>query len=149
MAGFTGIIDGALQNLEDLYIDKRPYRRVQQFCHTRSRQGSWGNVCVTRCVCEYSREHSRVYVQQETYTSTAADIIQYWEGTPHRVLITVLFCLQEYFEPKYSSAGSIRAFFPERYFGERYFWKILLVNLFFPKIFFDPLTKIFLEKYSS
>ena len=43
-----------------------PYRRVQQSCHTRSRQGSWGNVCVTRCVCVYSREPSRVYVQQET-----------------------------------------------------------------------------------
>ena len=67
MAGFTGIIDGALQNLEDPYIDKRPYRRVQQFCHTRSRQGSWGNVCVTRCVYEYSREDSRVYVQQDIY----------------------------------------------------------------------------------
>ena len=64
-ARFTGI-DGALQNSEDLYIDKRPYRRVQQSCHTRSREGSWGNVCVTRCVCEYSREHSRVYVQQVT-----------------------------------------------------------------------------------
>ena len=59
-------IDGALQNSEDLYINKRPYRRVQQFCHTRSRQGSWSNVCVTLCVCECSREHSRVYVQQET-----------------------------------------------------------------------------------
>ena len=45
---------------------QRPYRRVQQFCHTRSRQGSWSNVCVTLCVCECSREHSRVYVQQET-----------------------------------------------------------------------------------
>ena len=33
---------------------------------THSRQGFWGNDCVTRCVCEYSREHSRVYVQQET-----------------------------------------------------------------------------------
>ena len=61
----TGI-DGALQNSEDLYIDKRPYRRVQQSCHTRSHQGSWGNVCVIRCLCEYSREHSRVYVQQGT-----------------------------------------------------------------------------------
>ena len=61
----TGI-DGALQNSEDLYIDKRPYRRVQKPCHTRSRQSSWGNVCVTRCVFEYSRENSRVYVQQET-----------------------------------------------------------------------------------
>ena len=64
-ARFTGI-DGALQNSEDLHIDKRPYRRVQQSCHTRSREGSWGNVCVTQCVCEYSREHSRVYVQQVT-----------------------------------------------------------------------------------
>ena len=45
---------------------QRPYRRVQQFCHTRSRQGSWSNVCVTLCVCKCSREHSRVYVQQET-----------------------------------------------------------------------------------
>ena len=49
-----------------LYVDKRPYRRVQQSCHTRSRQGSWGNVCVTLCVCKYSREHSRVYVYQKT-----------------------------------------------------------------------------------
>ena len=31
---------------------------------THVRQGSWGNVCVTRCMCDYSREHSRVYVQQ-------------------------------------------------------------------------------------
>ena len=66
MAFFTTGIDGALQNSEDLYINKRPYRRVQQSCHTRSRQGSWSNVCVTLCVCECSREHSRVYVQQET-----------------------------------------------------------------------------------
>ena len=33
---------------------------------THVRQGSWGNVCVIRCMCEYSREHSRVYVQLET-----------------------------------------------------------------------------------
>ena len=31
---------------------------------THVRQGSWGKVCVTRCMCEYSREHSRVYVEQ-------------------------------------------------------------------------------------
>ena len=31
---------------------------------THVRQGSWGNVCVTRYMCEYSREHSCVYVQQ-------------------------------------------------------------------------------------
>ena len=45
--------------------------------------------------------------------STALGIIQYWEGTPPRVLISVLLIqnilrkkicsLQEYFEPKYSS----------------------------------------------
>ena len=45
--------------------------------------------------------------------STALGIIQYWEGTPPRVLISVLliqniprkkiYSLQEYFEPKYSS----------------------------------------------
>ena len=44
---------------------------------THVRQGSWGNVCVTRCMCKYSREHSCVYV---------VGIIQYWE----RVLISVL-----------------------------------------------------------
>ena len=89
-AGFTGI-DGELQNSEDLYIDKRPYRRVQQSCHTRSRQGSWGNVCVTRCVCEYNREHRQSCVRTAgDIVSTAVGIIQYWEGTPHRVLISVL-----------------------------------------------------------
>ena len=31
---------------------------------THVRQGSWGNVCVTRCMREYSREHSCVCVQQ-------------------------------------------------------------------------------------
>ena len=29
---------------------------------THVHQSSWGNVCVTRCMCEYSREHSCVYV---------------------------------------------------------------------------------------
>ena len=67
---------------------------------THVRQGSWGNVCVTRCMCEYSREHSRVHVQQETsYLPQAAGIIQYREGTPHRVLISVLI----YSNPKNSS----------------------------------------------
>ena len=53
---------------------------------THVRQGSWGNVCVTRCMCEYSREHSCVYV---------IGIIQYWE----RVLISVLLSS----DPKISS----------------------------------------------
>ena len=44
---------------------------------THVRQSSWGNVCVTRCMFEYSREHSCVYV---------VGIIQYWE----RVLISAL-----------------------------------------------------------
>ena len=39
---------------------------------THVRQGSWGNVCVTRCMCEYIREQSCV--------RTAVGIIQYWEG---------------------------------------------------------------------
>ena len=70
---------------------------------------------MTLCVCECSREHSRVYVQQETsyLQHYLVGIIQYWEGTPPRVLISVLliqnipkkkiYSLQEYFEPKYSS----------------------------------------------
>ena len=71
---------------------------------THVREGSWGNVCVTRCMCEYSREHSCVYV---------VGVIQYWE----RVLISVLLssdpkissCLQEILGFKISSAGRIRA----------------------------------------
>ena len=60
---------------------------------THVRQGSWGNVCVTRCMCEYSREHSsrvELYVQH-----AAVGIIQYWEG----VLISVLLSS----DPKISS----------------------------------------------
>ena len=49
-------------------------------------QGSWGNVCVTRCMYKYSREHGCVYV---------VGIIQYWE----RVLISVLLSS----DPKISS----------------------------------------------
>ena len=124
-------------------------------------QGCWGNVCVTRCMCEYSREHSRVYVQQGTsYLQQAVGIIQYWEGTPHLVLYNIViqkfprkisFCLQEIFEPKISSAlGVFELFFPEQVFGEQIFReKILVRNVFFPKKIFGPSSQIILEKKSS
>ena len=54
---------------------------------THVRQGSWANVCVTRCMCEYSREHSCAYY--------VVDTSQYWE----RVLISFLLSS----DPKTSS----------------------------------------------
>ena len=75
--------------------------------HVRE-QGASGNVCVTGCLCEYSREHSRVYVQQET-SSTAVGIIQYREGTPHRVVISVLLYSDHVGFRKYESSPTRRA----------------------------------------
>ena len=43
----------------------------------------------TLCVCEFSREQSCVRTAGDI-VSTALGIIQYWEGTPPRVLISVL-----------------------------------------------------------
>ena len=51
---------------------------------THVRQGSWGNVCVTRCMCEYSREHIAVVC---TYSSRHHPVLG--RGTP-LVLISVL-----------------------------------------------------------
>ena len=58
---------------------------------THVRQGSWATF-VTRCMCEHSRKHSRVNVQQETsyLHQPAVGIIQYWKGMPHLVLISIL-----------------------------------------------------------
>ena len=46
---------------------------------TYVRKGSWGNVCVTRCMCEYSREHSCcvcvcVFSSHPFWTSSSLDV---------------------------------------------------------------------------
>ena len=88
----SGIINYPLRDEPGLKTKKVNYHSSEYSSSTTHvRRGSWGNVCVTRCKCEHSREHSRVYVQQETsYLQQAVRVIQYWEGTPHLVLISVL-----------------------------------------------------------
>ena len=80
-------------------------------------QGSWGNVCVTRCMCEYSREHSRVYVQQQAssstgkgYASSCTDFSSIIECEP-KISSSNFLLFEEILGSKISSAESIRAFF--------------------------------------
>ena len=60
----SGIINHPLRDQPGLKTKKVNHHSSEYSSPaTHVRQGSWGIVCVTRCMCEYSREHSRVYVQ--------------------------------------------------------------------------------------
>ena len=59
----SGIINHPLRDEPGLKTKKANHHSSEYSSPaTHVRQGSWGNVCVTRCMCEYSREHSCVYV---------------------------------------------------------------------------------------
>ena len=118
------------------------------------RQGSWGNVCVTRCMSEYGREHSCVRCTAGNIVSTAVGIIHYWEGTPHRVLISVI----SYSNNKKSSKKILvsRIFLSQKnprlgvfelsFLSDTLASDIFGRNLFFPNILFGPPTQIIIEK---
>ena len=138
------------------------FQRVQQSCHARLSRLLGQRLCDSMHVWIPQRLQSCVRTTGDII-STAVGIIQYWEGTPHLVLISVLlfsdakisFCLQEIFEAKIFSAGSIRAFssranfwrakfsenFPRntRYYGDKILSKNLDLTQDFPTRFcFTP-----------
>ena len=118
-------------------------------------------------MCEYSREHKSCVRTAGDMVSTAGDmvstaavgIIQYWEGTPHLVLISVKLysdpkissCLAKFLSQKFPRVGVFELFFPEQIFGEQIFRKHFFVKnrFFFTKNFFTPPTQIIVEKKSS
>ena len=135
------IINHPLRDEPGLKTKKSMIIPDHQGAHAKSQKGQWGSVtdtlgpallvlmarCKTRRTFTSTRGHTGEYSSPaghvrvkalgpgtaEDIVSAAVGIIQYWEGTPHRVLILVLFIqniprkkiysLQEYFEPKYSS----------------------------------------------
>ena len=82
----SGIINHPLRDEPGLKTKKDNHHSSEYSSPaTHVRQGSWGNVSVTRCMCEYSRENSHVYVD---YSSRHHPVLG--RGTPHLVLISVL-----------------------------------------------------------
>ena len=60
----SGIINHPLRDEPGLKTKKVKHHSSEYSSPaTHVRQGSWGKVCVTRCMCEYSREHKQLCVR--------------------------------------------------------------------------------------
>ena len=96
---------------------------------THVRQGSWGNVCVTRCMCEYSREH--------VHTTRRHPVLG--KGTDFSSIITQNFLVKfplvsrKFWASKFPRLGEFEPKFPEEILGEEILPENFLVrNGFFP-----------------